>query len=94
LDLELPPLYWQIGRTDQSVSRYENAIARGKGSNEVFNNDAWTLTESERLEEAEVVIALGLQRSPDCERERHSPIFRELLRRTTTSLFRMSNAAR
>ena len=70
LDLELAPLYAQTGDSERSILRYENAIADGKDSEDVFNNLAWTLAESEKLDEASVVIHRGLQQTPNSERLR------------------------
>jgi Tfp pilus assembly protein PilF len=68
LDLELAPLYSQTGNNDGAVARYKNAISSGKSSEEVINNFAWTLTESEKFEEASKVIQQGLEQSPESER--------------------------
>ena len=60
LDLQLAPLYAEIGDTDSAVARYRSAIARGNVDPSVANNLAWVLMDDNRFGDAEVAIQNGL----------------------------------
>ncbi len=70
LDLPLAPLYAQAGNTQKSIERYRNIIAQGKATAEVYNNFAWTLTESGQNAKAIEVIRQGLAAAPHSKRLR------------------------
>ena len=67
-DLELAPLYAQLGKTDLAITRYRSAIAKGRASDEVLNNLAWTYLESGRHAEAMKTIQQGLIIEPESNR--------------------------
>ncbi|KAA5545874.1 tetratricopeptide repeat protein [Roseiconus nitratireducens] len=70
LDLELAPLYAQTGQTEKALSRYQSVLAKGVATSEIYNNLAWTLIESKRNAEAELIISQGLNKHPEDERLR------------------------
>lgn len=67
-DLQLAPLYAQVGDTSTAVARYRAAMQRGHDSAEVYNNLAWTLFEAGMLSEARQTTEQGSQAHPDDER--------------------------
>lgn len=63
-NMELAPLYAQVGDFDASVKRYRTAIAEGDADPELWNNLAWTLMEKGDLAEAMRATEQGLLQSP------------------------------
>lgn len=70
LDLQLAPLYAQIGDSRQAIDRYRRAIKSGNATAEVYNNLAWTLIESGQPNEAIEAVQQGLSAAPDNDRLR------------------------
>ena len=64
LDRELANLYAQSGQVDLSVKRYRLAIEKTPNDADLRNNLAWTLLESNRLDQAIQVINESLQQFP------------------------------
>ena len=69
-DLELAPLFAQIGDSETAVARYESAIASGHADSSTFNNLAWTLMDMGRADAALEAVGRGLMVTPDDQRLR------------------------
>ena len=80
LDLELAPLYAQIGQMEKAITRYQRVITKGSADASAYNDLAWVLIDFERLVTASEVIKRGLSKYPEDERLRsaHACIFYEL----------------
>lgn len=65
LDRELAPLYAQAGQSDQSLMRYQKAIANNPKDEELRNNHAWTLLEWNRVEEAIETLESAREKFPN-----------------------------
>jgi Flp pilus assembly protein TadD len=65
LDLELAPLYMQVGKTESAIKRYRSEISRGQADEEAYNNLAWALMESGNYQDAIQTVQQGLAESPE-----------------------------
>ncbi|MGB7342891.1 MAG: tetratricopeptide repeat protein [Pirellulaceae bacterium] len=67
-DLELAPLFTQVGDSETAVAKYESAIADGHANSATFNNLAWTLMGMGRTDAALEAVNRGLTVAPDDQR--------------------------
>ena len=68
LDLELAPLYAQVGKHELAITRYQNAIDRGIAGADEYNNLAWTLKDANQFGQALQIVQQGLAVAPDNDR--------------------------
>lgn len=64
LDIELAPLYANVGKKDAAIERYQRCVSQSPNDTDLCNNYAWTLMEAGRFDQAIAEANRGLQNAP------------------------------